>query len=100
MLQKLSAVIFAVPLLPALVFADVETQGTVINVDKANNQLVLKTDRGEETLLLVSSTKGLANANEGAKVIIRFTEKDGLPKVIKITPQESGRDQKAPPLDL
>ncbi len=99
MLRTLTAMVLALAV-PVLAFAEVQTQGTVVNVDKANNELVLRTDRGEETLLLVNSTRGLANAREGAKVIIKFTEKDGLPKVIEIILQESGRDQKAPPLDL
>ena len=99
MIGILRAVVLALAL-PVIAFADVQTKGTVVNVNKANNEIVLKTDRGEETLLLVNTTKGLANAKEGAKVVIKFTEKDGLPKVIEITPQESARDQNPRPLGL
>lgn len=57
---------------------------------------MVKTEKGEETLLLTKNTKGMANAKEGAKVVIKFTEKDGQPKVIEIIPQETAADQKAP----
>ena len=93
---KLSAMLIAAALLPALAFAEVETRGTIVKVDKAEDQLVVKTEKGEETLLLTKSTKGMANAKEGAKVVIKFTEKDGQPKVIEIIPQETAGDQKAP----
>ena len=69
-------------------FTDVELTGTILKVDKAENRLVVKTHRGEETLLLDKNTKGLENAKQGAKVLIKFTEKDGEPKVIEIVPAD------------
>ena len=90
MISKFSAIILALAVFPTLLFADVVTKGTVLKVDRAKNELVVKTDRGQETLILSSDTKGVANAKEGAKVIIKFTEKDGQAKVIQILPQERG----------
>jgi hypothetical protein len=76
--------------------AEAEMRGTVVKMDKAQNQLVVRTDKGEETLLFGSSSKGLDNATEGAKVTIKYSEKDGQPRVIAISHQESGTVQIAP----
>jgi ABC-type uncharacterized transport system ATPase subunit len=64
-----------------------ELRGTVLKVKKAENQIVLKTERGEETLLTTKETKGLENAKEGAKVLVTFSEKDGQPKISEIAPE-------------
>ena len=97
MIRKVTAMIFALALLPALVFAEAEMRGTVVRMDKNQNHLVVKTDKGEETLLISGSSKGMDNAKEGARVTIKFTEKDGQPKVIAVTRQEeSGTVQIAP----
>lgn len=96
MSKAIGAMVLALVLVPAWAFADVERRGTVIKVDKAANQLVVKTDRGEETFILDKSTKGVDNAKEGAKVIVKFTEKAGEPKVIEIVPQEDGTIDVAP----
>ena len=94
--RTIGAMILGLALVPAVTFADVELRGTVMKVDKATSQLVVKTDRGQETLLLDKSTKGVGNAKEGVKVIIKFTEKNGEPKVTEIVPQEDGTLQIAP----
>jgi len=96
MSKALGAMVLALVLMPAWAFADVERKGTVMKADKASNKLVVKTDRGEETFILDKSTKGVDNAKEGAKVIVKFTEKDGEPKVIEIVPQEDGTVDIAP----
>jgi len=96
MSKALGAMVLALVLMPAWAFAEVERRGIVMKVDKAANQLIVKTDRGEETFMLDKSTKGVDNAKEGAKVIVKFTEKDGEPKVIEIVPQEDGTTGIAP----
>ena len=96
MSKAIGAMVLALVLVPAWAFADVERRGTVIKVDKAANQLVVKTERGEETFILDKSTKGINNAKEGAKVIVKFTEKDGEPKVIEIVVQDDGTSDSAP----
>lgn len=55
-------------------------------MDKAQNHIVVKTERGEETLEISRSTKGMEHAKEGAKVTIKLSEKDGQPKVSEILP--------------
>ncbi len=87
----------AVVLVPILALAQAELRGTVVKVDKATDQLVVKTQRGEETLLLSSGTKGIGHAKEGAKVIVKFSEKDGQPRVTEIMPQEAEAKEIAPP---
>lgn len=72
-------------LIPAVLSA-AELKGTVLKIKPAENQIVLKTERGEETLLTTKATKGIENAKEGAKVIVIFSEKDGQPKISEITP--------------
>jgi len=81
---------FAVALLPAHAWAEAEMRGTVLKVDHTEKQIVLQTDKGEETLVLVSSSKGVALAKAGSKVAVKYTEKDGTPKVVEVKPQESG----------
>ncbi|HEX9442987.1 MAG TPA: hypothetical protein VGA73_02660 [Candidatus Binatia bacterium] len=88
--------LFAFWLYPALAHAEAEMRGTVVKVDKTEKQLVMQTDKGEERLFLVGNSKGTAYAREGARVAVRFTEKDGQPKVIEITPQETGTVQIVP----
>jgi len=90
MSKMIRAIGLALFLAPGVAFSDVVLRGTVLNVDEPNNHLLVKTDRGEETFILDKNTKGIKNAKEGAKVIIKFTEKDGEPKVTEISPQNSG----------
>ena len=61
-----------------------ELKGTVLKVKPSENQIVLKTERGEETLFTTKETKGVENVKEGAKVIVTFSEKDGQPKISEI----------------
>jgi general stress protein 26 len=63
-----------------------ELKGTVLKVKPSENQIVLKTERGEETLFTTKETKGVENVKEGAKVIVTFSEKDGQPKISEIAP--------------
>ncbi|MBI4522729.1 MAG: hypothetical protein HY695_02825 [Deltaproteobacteria bacterium] len=86
---KISAMILGVALAPALLSADVELRGTVIKLDTVKNQIVLKTSKGEETLLTKKDSQGLEHAREGARVLVRYTEMDGQPKVTQIYPLEN-----------
>jgi hypothetical protein len=95
MIRKIAALILV--LFPVLAVAQAELKGIVIRVDKATNQLILKTQRGEETLLLSSGTKGIAHAKEGAKVVVKFSEKDGQPRVSEIAPQGAETKELSPP---
>lgn len=82
-MKKLAVALLGVMLLPALVMA-AELKGTVAKVDKAKNQLMLKTERGEEMLEITRSTKGIDQAKPGVKVTVKYSEKDGSPKIEEI----------------
>jgi uncharacterized protein YxeA len=82
-MKKIVMTLLALILLPTLVLA-AELKGTVAKVDKAKNQLVIKTEQGEQTLEITKSTKGIEHAKQGAKVTVRFDDKDGSAKVVEI----------------
>jgi hypothetical protein len=83
-MKRITAVLLAAILLPLSAWAAAEMSGTLLKVDKAKNQIVVRTDKGEETLIVNKSTKGMDHAREGAKVTVKFSERDGQPKVIEI----------------
>jgi hypothetical protein len=82
-MKKIALTLAFLTLLPTLVLA-AELKGTVANMDKAKNQLVLKTEQGEHTLEITKSTKGIEHAKQGAKVTVKFNDKDGSAKVDEI----------------
>lgn len=86
-MKKFVMALLSVMLLPALVVA-AELKGTVEKLDKAKSQLVLNTERGKEMLELTKNTKGIEQAKQGAKVTVKYSEKDGSPKVDEIVAGE------------
>lgn len=83
-MKKLAAIILAVLVLPVVVMAS-EIKATIVKVDKAKNQAVVRTDKGEQMLDL-KGVKGGEHAKEGAEVMIMTNDKDG--KVSEIAPGE------------
>jgi Cu/Ag efflux protein CusF len=81
-MTKLAIVIWL--LLVPTVLSAAEIKGTILKFDRAENRVVLRTERGEETFLTTKETKGIENAKEGANVMVTFSEKDGQPKVSEI----------------
>ena len=70
-------------LAPAYVMAqDIEFNGTIVS--KEEKSIKVKTKDGEKML---KSTKGLENAKDGAKVTIKYTEKDGQLRASEINPR-------------
>jgi hypothetical protein len=55
----------------------VEQKATVVKVDKDKREIVVKTKEGEKTFTYRSSTKGIENAKDGAKVTIMYEKKNG-----------------------
>ena len=82
-MKKIVMTLLALILVQTLVLA-AELKGTVEKLDKAKNQLVLETEQGEQTLEITKSTKGIEHAKQGAKVIVKFNDKDGSAKVDEI----------------
>lgn len=83
--MKKIAVAIAVLIYPVFLFA-AEIKGTVLKLVPAENRIVLKTERGEETYEITKETKGAQHLKVGAPVTITFSEKDGSPKVLEVTP--------------
>lgn len=83
----IGSLILALALSPA-VLRGAELTGTVAKVDKAKNLIVVRTDKGQETLEIVKDTKGVEHAKEGSKVMVKFSEKDGVAKVSEISPAQ------------
>ena len=86
-MKMFAMTVWIMVLLPTLVMA-ADLIGTVEKLDKAKNQLVLKTERGQETLEVTKSTKGIEHAKQGTKVTVKFSEKDGSPKVDEIVAEK------------
>ncbi|HEY1267505.1 MAG TPA: hypothetical protein VGH16_09630 [Candidatus Binatia bacterium] len=84
--SKIAAVLLAVSLTPAVVaMAAEEMKATVVS--KSDKELKVKTKDAEKTLQVGTKTKGLDNAKEGAKVTIKYSEKDGKLRADEISPR-------------
>jgi hypothetical protein len=83
--MKKIAVAIAALIYPVFLFA-AEIKGTVLKLVPTENRIVLKTERGEETYEITKETKGAQHLKVGAQVTITFSEKDGSPKVLEVTP--------------
>lgn len=87
MKKIIGGLIFAVALAPAALWS-AELTGTVAKLDKTKNLIVVRTEKGQETLEIVKDTKGVEHAKEGSKVMVKFSEKDGVAKVSEIAPAQ------------
>ena len=83
-MKTIAGVLLTLMLLPLPAWAAAEMTGTLLKVDKDKNQIVVRTDKGEETLIVNKGTKGMEHAKEGAKVTVKFSSQDGQPKVTEI----------------
>ena len=83
-MKKLVTIMLAILALPVVVLAG-EFKATVVKMDKAKNQVVIRTDKGEETLEL-KGVKGSEHAKDGARLMVKVNDKDG--KVSEIAPSE------------
>jgi hypothetical protein len=73
MVQRLTAILAALLLTPALAMAQAAVlQGTVEKIDK--DRIVLKTDAGQQNVELSAATKGIDQAKVGDKVTIGVTK--------------------------
>lgn len=83
-MKKLAAIILLLLAFPLAVTAG-EIRATVVKLDKAKNQAVVRTDRGDEMLDL-KGVKGGEHVKEGARVTIIINDQDG--KVTEVAPSE------------
>jgi hypothetical protein len=84
--KKFAALLLVLALAPAYVIAqDMEFKGTIVS--KEEKSIKVKTKDGEKMLSIGSTTKGVENATDGAKVTIKYTEKDGQLRASEINPR-------------
>lgn len=83
-MKKLAAILLAILVGPVAVLAG-EFKATVVKSDQAKNQIVVRTDNGEQTLQL-KGVKGSEHAKEGARVMVKINDKNGM--VSEIAPSE------------
>ncbi len=83
-MKKLAVISLAILFAPVVALAG-ELKGTVVKSDKMKNQIVVHTDKGDQTLD-VKGAKGSELAKEGARVKVKINDKDG--KVSEIAPSE------------
>jgi len=63
--------------LPAISASAALLEGTVAKVDQSKKQILLQTDKGQETVEFSAGTKGVDKVKAGDKVKVQYTEKAG-----------------------
>lgn len=63
--------------LPAITVSAALLEGTVSKVDQSKKQILLQTDKGQETVEFNNITQGADKVKIGDKVKINYTEKSG-----------------------
>lgn len=87
--KKLAAIAFALIFFPALALAQEvkEFQGRIKS--KSATEVVAESkDEGEKTFVISDRTQGTENATEGARVTIKYSERDGQLRVREIAPRQ------------
>ena len=73
-------------MIPVFAHAD-ERKAMVVKVDKNKREIIVKTKEGEKTFTYRSSTKGIENAKDGAKVTIVYEKKNGEMRATSVMAQ-------------
>ena len=92
-MKKVATMLMVLTLFPALALAAM-LNGTVVKVDKDKKEIVVKTDKGQETVAFTNTTKGADKAKEGSRVTINF-QQDG-DKLVASEIAVTGVDPKTP----
>ncbi len=74
--KQILALATVLALSSTMAFAE-EQKATVVKLNKDKREIVVKTKGGEKTFSYRSSTKGIENAKDGAKVTIEYEKRDG-----------------------
>jgi hypothetical protein len=93
-MKKVITMLMALVLFPVLALAAM-LNGTVLKVDKDKKEIVVKTDKGQETVAFTNTTKGAEKAREGTRVTINFQQTGE--KLVASEIAVSGADPKTPP---
>jgi hypothetical protein len=93
-MKKVITMLTALLLFPVLALAAM-LNGTVVKVDKNKKEMIVKTDRGQETVVFTNTTKGAEKAREGTRVTVNFQQEGE--KLVASEIAVSGADPKSPP---
>ena len=75
MMKRIAMILLTLVLFPGMGLAAAILEGTVVNVDKTKKEIVLKTDKGQESVVFNDATKGAERVKPGDDVRITFTQK-------------------------
>lgn len=76
-MKKLLAFAAVMLFLSAISAAAALLEGTVEKVDKGKKQILLQTDKGQETVEFSATTKGAEKVKAGDRVKVNYSEKAG-----------------------
>lgn len=76
-MRKLLAFAAVMLFVPAISVYAALLEGTVARVDQGKKQILLKTDKGQETVEFSAATKGADKVKAGDRVKVNYTEKAG-----------------------
>ena len=76
-MRKLLAFAAVMLFLPAISASAALLEGTVEKVDQGKKQILLQTDKGQETVEFSAATKGADKVKAGDRVKVNYTEKAG-----------------------
>lgn len=76
-MKKFLAMSAVMLFLPVITVSAALLEGTVAKVDKSKKQILLQTDKGQETVEFTGGTRGADKVKAGDKVKVNYTEKSG-----------------------
>jgi len=74
-MRRTASMLMALLLFPAFIATAAELEGTVQQVDKVKNQIVLNTADGKETVEISGATKGADSVKAGDKVKVTYAKR-------------------------
>jgi hypothetical protein len=74
-MRKIATTLIALILFPAFAVSAALLEGRVVKVDRDKKQIVLRTEKGQETIDYTTSTKGIDKALVGSNVKVTFSQK-------------------------
>jgi hypothetical protein len=76
-MKKLLAFATLMLFLPVISASAALLEGTVAKIDQSKKQILLQTDKGQETVEFTAGTKGADKVKAGDRVKVNYTEKGG-----------------------
>jgi hypothetical protein len=89
-MKRLAACLLVFWLLPISTASALVLEGTVQKIDRDQNLILLNTESGTETVVLIPTTKGADNLKPGDKIKVTYREEGGKLVAEVIVPNEGG----------